>query len=225
MHHGPAGGRRSRDCELVEVPLPALRTSCSRQLTTCSVRTQFGSRAGHRHICVARSPTSGTPVSRIEALDFGGGPFSLPASCGSHHPKCKRDRRGRLKRRRPQRAQPARGKPLLRDRELAPAAVQAHHNVWRWRNGRMAHRAGPISIEPNFGRDCCKNFRVTFWTAHDYTSDGGVNNAIRRLPEPYPENCPESTPCVAIVVPKVLWEVLCVSHITPKHRETSIPAR
>jgi hypothetical protein len=63
----------------------------------------------------------------------------------------------------------------------------------------MAHRSRAVPIKPDFGRDTCKSFRVTFWTAHDNTSDiGGVNNAIRSLPEPYSENCPESIPLLQL---------------------------
>jgi hypothetical protein len=162
-------------------------------------------------------------VSWSEALSLGSGPSRLFASGGpSHRESGKHNCRGyRCGSFRPHRAQPSRGKPRFRDGELAPPAIKANLNIRRGRHGRMAHGSRAVPIKPDFGRDACKSFRVTFWTAHDNTSDmWGVNNAIRSLPEPYSENCPESIPLQQLAYQKC-HRVGTLPHLFPEDVENS----
>ncbi len=66
--------------------------------------------------------------------------------------------------------EPARRQPAARYGELAPTAIQANANVWRRRYGRMAQRARPIAIKPNFSRNGGESFRAALWTGHGSTS-------------------------------------------------------
>ncbi len=71
---------------------------------------------------------------------------------------------------RPKRTEPTSSKPFLGDRELGPAAIQAHLDIWGGRHGRMTEGSRYVAKETNFGRNHRKGPRLTLWAHHCCTS-------------------------------------------------------
>jgi len=91
---------------------------------------------------------------------------------GSHHDDLRRaDRRRSWNRLRPHGAQPSGGEPGARNRKLRPTAIEADHDIGRWRHRRMAERAKAVAIKADFSGNNGNGGGLALWADHGNTSE------------------------------------------------------